>query len=140
MENIQSFRVSPNVYLGHEYNSYKNKLFAHSISHPAQYLQLREDVERQLKTILVQQFYDVIFEALTEGNGENGNALITGFGLNETLRPHFPPQKVSEIALSGSATLDKFMDTLVEILLPINYNKIVENTLATQAVAEVLRG
>lgn len=137
----QSFRVDPNVYLGHKYNSYKDKLFAFSVAQPSNYLKLREQITTALKTDLIDVVYKLVFNALTQGTiVTNGNTqfLVSGNGLDGSLAPNFPPQKVGEIALSASATFDKLMDEVVELIIPISFNKVVEKSLDLGARASIV--
>jgi hypothetical protein len=112
-----NFRINPSNYLGNDHQQYQNDMYAIALSQPEKYFRLRRQVLQRLKTDAIGDVYTKFYDFLVEGDIGGTNAL-------EGNKPCYPKQKVSELALSAANTLDKILDHIIEIVLPIDYKDI----------------
>lgn len=121
------FRIPVNDYLGHEYSAFRDRLFAMAISNPSSYFSMREAIVKDVKSEAVKNLYNVIYDTMTVGRVGNRN--INQGGINFDFKPHVPPQKVNEISLGAAKTLDKILDDILDIIIPIDYHSIASKRL-----------
>ena len=132
-----SFQVNPNDFLGQLYSDHCSKCYSLALSDPKTFYNVRSNVTRNLKREIVKDFYDKIFLVLSTGNtvgttsvykNETGG-VPSGFNAAE-YKVAYPTQKINEIALSFSSTLDKMLDEIASIILPDKINRVVEDKLS----------
>ena len=128
MADFDKYSVKPSNYLGMEYASYKNDLYALAISKPSEYFKLRKNVIQSVKTDAVGNIYTTFRNILSEGKSLNGTPLIiTSDGTQ--YKPQYMNQDIGIIALKAAQTLDKILDEVIEIILPQNFKDLaVERT------------
>jgi hypothetical protein len=124
MENM-NFKVEPSNYLGHDFQCYCNEVYALALSHPEKYFEMRKNVLNKLKKDEMIKVYDLFYDLLVDGT------ITTGVGINATtsnvvndFKPSYPKQKVAQIALSASSTLENILNEVIEIILPIDFKNI----------------
>jgi transcription termination factor Rho len=120
-EKYTNFRVNASQYLGLSYQEYCNDLYAMAISNPEAYFKMRKEVLKAVKQDAIGKMYDVFYDILVNGTVNNAHVLNNG---TDDLEPQYPEQKVSEIALSASNTLDNILNRVIELILPIDYKDI----------------
>ena len=125
------FKVSPNNFLGHDYEDFLSKMYALALSKPNDYFLLRAEVVQKVKRAAVGKLYDTFFNALTEGNDERGNTLFPGLN---SIKPKYPEQKVNDFCLSAAATLDEILNDLVNIIMPDKINEILGDKIGKNKV------
>ena len=135
------FRIDPNAYLGHNYASFRDKLFSLAIADPKKYFAIREEVVRKTKQNAVKQLYETIFDVMDQGTVD-GNPIVTVPGLPAgfVFSPKVPPQKINEVSLSAAKTLDKILDDILEIVVPLDYKSIAAKRLAVTGEASAMSG
>lgn len=123
-------QINPNVYLGLEYNNYKSQVFAVALSAPTDYFKAKQVVNDTLKKNIIQGIYTTIYNALDELKDPDGDKILrTQPAPLSTISPKYPNQKIQQLALDASASIEKIMDEVVEILFPSDYNEILATKL-----------
>jgi hypothetical protein len=118
--NQDNFRVDPNNYLGHQYESYLSKMYTLALSRPTDYLALRETVREKVKRAAVETIYKEYYSILTQGKLASGASV---YGSTQ-YTPAYPQQKVNDFCLSAAASLNEILDDLCEIIIPDKMNEI----------------
>ena len=126
--NTTNFAVDPSNYLGHNYSSFKNGLYKLALTNPSAYYDLREKVLQSVKKDAINEIYKTVFNLLSEGKDKNGNVL---FSILSQPKVSYPSQKINEVSLGFSATLDEMVQEIVELLIPVDFNTIVNKKLAS---------
>ena len=122
------FRIPVNDYLGHNYNAFRDRLFAMAISNPSDYFKMREAIVKDVKTKAVKDLYNVLYDTLTEGTTGGGRSVDKG-GVSFEFKPALPPQSANELCLGAAKTLDKILDDVLDIIIPIDYHSIASKRL-----------
>lgn len=130
MADFQSFKVDTTNYLGIGYKKYCDKMYGMAISKPADYMKLREEVLEKVKTEAIKNIYETIYYTLSEGKLTSGGAALSAGG-NTLPAPAYPKQKINDISLAAAETLDNILDTVIEIILPLDY-KVLANARLTE--------
>jgi hypothetical protein len=133
-DNYSDLRINPNAHLGLLYNTYKNRVYKLALTKPEQYYSLREDVEKALQTDAIKAMYDTIFYALKDGKGVNGTT-----SLNLPCPPNVPVSRINQICIDACETLNNIItNEVLELLLPIDYNQIMQSRLQDKGKATVM--
>ena len=125
-----SFQVNPNNYLSNDYNDHCAKCYSLALSDPRTFYNARSAVTKNLKRDIVKAFYDKIYSTLSTGYTSAGNSVYGNILAPGDYPVNYPTQKINEIALSFSATLDKMLDDIASIVLPDKINRVVDDKLA----------
>ena len=142
-----SFKVNVNNYLGHEYNEFKNDLYRLALTNPDKYFEIRKNLLRKIEYDAVGGLYNSFYSALVDGVAQDGSPLIPigqssgglfGGSSSTNTRPSLPQQKVNQFCLDASATLNEIIQELVEMLMPIDYNTLMNKRLANIGNAKTL--
>ena len=118
--NQDNFKVDPNNYLGHQYESYLSKMYTLALSKPTEYLALRETVREKVKRAAVETIYKEYYSILTKGELVNQTSIYGSVRYT----PAYPQQKVNDFCLSAAASLNEILDDLCEIIIPDKMNEI----------------
>ena len=129
----------PNDVLGLQYTKYKSSLYSESLSKPSSYFKLKQELEDKLKENLVSNIYKVVYELLRYGviSGDH----VCGFlddARNNPRIPGVPSSKVNELSLSITATMNDFIDSVINLLMPPSFLQLAENKLTIKSEASVL--
>jgi hypothetical protein len=127
-------KVDVNNFLGHNYSAYKSKIYALAISKPSVYFKMRESVIQKVKTNAVQQLYDTFFFILRDGTDARQNNVVNDG--DTTYAPSMPLNSINNFCLSASATLDEICEECVNMILPIDFNTIMNRKLVQTGMAE----
>ena len=131
-----NFKIDPNQWLGHEYESYLNKIKAFSLVDPKGYLMLMDETERKIKRDVVKNLYEVMFNILQLGIDSNGRPLFIID--NKPLNPKYMLQETNEFILSASQTIDNFLKHLLDLVLPERYTQLTEKSLGKLGNANIM--
>lgn len=140
------FRIDANAYLGHNYSSFRDKLFSLAIANPSQYFKIREEVVKKVKETAVKNLYETIYDVMNDGtiatlNVGAKNPIVTVVpAATFDFKPQVPPQKINEVSLSIAKTLDKCLDSVLETIIPIDYHSIAAKRLAVTGEAAAMAG
>ncbi len=130
-----SFNINPSNYLGFENKIYKNALYKLAISKPSEFFTLRENVEKSIKVKIIKDMYDNIRTLLSEGRiGNSQIIMIDGYNVP----PNFPDQKIVEINLGLAETLETALDEIINILIPLDFQSILQSKLTSQGNASIV--
>ncbi len=137
-----AFRVDPSNYLGIQSNAFRNRLYKIALSRPSYYFELRERVEKKVKEDCIRNLYAQIYFLLSEGAlandaGNKGEQIVTDEN-GVPLPPNFPSQKINEITLGLSKTLENALDEVIDFILPIDFQKILTSKLTSQGNAGII--
>lgn len=130
-----SLRLNPTEFLGLDFNKYKSQILKLAITSPADYYQLRSDLEENLQFNAINALYDTIFFALTKGTDKNGQPFST---VNMPCEPHYPQQKINDLTIGACEALDKMIKEVIEILLPGNYDDVMSSRLMDKGSAKLM--
>lgn len=119
-----TFKVAPQNYLGISWNRYRSDLYALALAKPSVYAKIRQTVLDKVKNDAINDMYETLFNVLNEGRVGTSEFLIRD-GTNPALKPSYPEQKINEFCLSACKTLEQIVDDAIEILLPLDINKII---------------
>ena len=87
-----------------------------------------EKVLQSVQKDAINEIYKTVFNLLSEGKDKNGNVL---FSILSQPKVSYPSQKINEVSLGFSATLDEMVQEIVELLIPVDFNTIVNKKLAS---------
>jgi hypothetical protein len=122
-----TFKVNSLNYLGINHQRYKSDLYALALAKPAVYAKIRQDVLDKVKNEAINTMYDTLFDVLNEGKVGGTNIIRDGAKI---YLPSYPEQEINSYCLSACKTLEQIVDECVEILIPIDYNKILNSKYA----------
>ena len=128
--NQDNFKVDPNNYLGHQYESYLSKMYTLALSKPTEYLALRETVREKVKRAAVETIYKEYYSILTKGELANQTSIYGSVRYT----PAYPQQKVNDFCLSAAASLNEILDDLCEIIIPDKMNEIMGDKIGKNKV------
>ena len=129
----QSYRINTANYLGIQHSTFKNKLMELALTKPSDYFDLREKVLEKVKTDAIADLYNTIFNTMTDGKDLKGGSIAAGATAEAILKPSYPHQEVTEIALAAAKTMDKIIDDVIEIILPIDYTELAKQRIARKS-------
>lgn len=131
-----NFKVDVNNYLGNQYNTFKTELYRVALTQPELYFKLRKNLLERVSYGAIGKLYDTFFQALSNGVDSDGRPLFVIDGKN--IPPSFPNQKINQFSLDASVTLNEIIEELVEILMPIDFNQLMNKRLASVGNAKTL--
>jgi len=115
--------IDPNVYLGNDYNTWKNLVNSCALSKTDSYFAMKTEVSNTLKKAMVRNIFNVIKNALREGRTIDGTTLFTLAPLKDQA-VNYPPQLIEKEALDASKTIDTLLDSIVSIIFPKEIDEI----------------
>ena len=142
-----NFKIDPANYLGLEYNSFRTKLYKLALTNTEKYFEIRENLIKKIELDAIGGLYDSFHNALTKGVANDGSPLfpigsnsggLFGGSSAVNVSPGYPSQKVAELCLNASATLNELIEHIVSILMPSDYTQIMNKTLAEIGNAKTL--
>jgi len=125
MAGTTNFKVDASDYLGLQHDEFKNDLLGLSYSKPSDYIKLRKEVIKSLKTDFTNDIYTTFYNMLVDGTNKAGVNVDRGnifqqFA-NTPFAPHVPKQVVSEIALGIAKEFDAKINKIVdEYIIPVD--------------------
>lgn len=136
MSDSQNFKVDTSNFLGLKYNEYRNKMYALAISKPSDFFALREKVLDEVKTKAIGNLYETIYNVLSDGKVTT-TQITTASGVSLP-SPSYPKQKINEISLSAAETLDRILDEVINIILPLDYKSLASARLTQKGEAGLM--
>ena len=127
MSAIDRFEINTSNYLGLDYSTYKNDLYALALSKPSDYFVLRKNTLKIVKEQAIANIYKSFYNLLLKGQDIDGND-IPDLG-----SPGFPAQEVSKIALQASKSLDNMLEKIIQIILPLDFKELATKRLEEQS-------
>ena len=124
----QNFQVDTSDYLGFKYEEYLNNLMAVAMSKPSDYYKIRADTLKELKQVVIKTVYDTYYGLLTTGK-------VNGVSPLGDLVPNYPQQKASQFSLAASKTINKILNSALEIILPANHLDVAKMKLSQKGEA-----
>jgi hypothetical protein len=126
--------IEPDNYLGNSYNDYREQIFSLALADPKVYFSQKRKITQDPKRDAIQNLYETISKALLEGKTRTGNSIYNATNNNAgidfgTLKPDYPKQKVNQLCLDASATLDSILNEVVDIIMPDKFNEVLETKL-----------
>jgi hypothetical protein len=91
------------------------------------YAKIRQDVLDKVKNKAINNMYDTFFDVLNEGTVDKAPIIADG---SKIYKPAYPEQEINSFCLSACKTLESIVDECIEILIPIDYNKILNSKYA----------
>ena len=131
-----NFKVDVNNYLGNQYNTFKTELYRIALTNPELYFKIRKNLLEKVSYGAIGKLYDTFFQALSNGLDSDGRPLFVIDGKN--IPPSYPNQKINQFSLDASVTLNEIIEELVEILMPIDFNTLMNKKLASVGNAKTL--
>jgi hypothetical protein len=130
-----SYRVSPLNYLGVENSDFRSKLYEIAISQPSNYFKLINLVKQRVKNDAIKSLYTSLFNVLSDGKDVTGQIQLLQVG-SESLKPSLPQQQINTFCLSAVKTLEEIVDEAIDLILPIDINRIMSSKLSQIGAAE----
>ena len=121
------FAIDTSDFLGINYDSYKNDLYAMALSTPADYMKLRKETLSVVKNQCIKDIYTQFYNLLSKGEDLNGTQI------GSLPAPGYPAQMVSKFALKAARTLDSILEEAIEIILPLNFKELSTKRLEDQS-------
>ena len=131
--------MEPNDYLGQDYADFVNKMLSLTLTDPNTYFKAKGNATQNIKREVVRNFYKNIYSILTtaeltNANGGKSNVYAPKTGnapiMNFDYQVSYPKQKIVDIGLSFSATIDKMLDEIISIMFPHENNKVLLDKLS----------
>ena len=136
MSAASSFDVDPNNFLGLDAKTFKNTLYRIALSKPNTYFKIRQDVETKLKKQVIANMYQNIKTMLSEGVIDGQQVIFDENG--NPLRPNMPEQVIVNHNLGLARTLNEALDSIIEELLPLDFERILKGKLIGQGNASIV--
>ena len=119
--------------LGVQFNNYKSKVYAKSITNPSAYFEARDRMETLLKKSMVTAMYDAIYNLLRYG-------IIIDEGTEievclDKLSPFYPSNLVNDEAMKVSSLMNTIIDDIISIIHPADYESIAADKMKIKARA-----
>ena len=131
-----NFKVNVNNYLANDYNSFKTELYRTALVNPELYFKLRKNLLEKVSYGAIGRLYDAFFNALSNGVDADGRPLFVIDGKN--IPPSYPNQKINQFCLDASVTLNEIINEMVEILMPVDFNQLMNKRLASVGNSKTL--
>ena len=119
--------------LGVQFNTYKSKVYAKSITNPSAYFEARDKMETLLKKTMVTAIYDTIYNLLRYGIILDGTTEVAV--CIDNLQPMYPSNLVNDEALKVSAMMNTIIDDIISIIHPSDYESIAADKMKIKARA-----
>ena len=123
------FFLDTSNYLSYDYESYRNSMYALSLSQPSRYFEIRKQVLEQVRNDYIKNIYTVFYNLLALGKDKDGNDLP---GLTDP-RPGYPKQLVSQYSLKCARTVEQMLAGALEIILPVDFKDLATKRLQDQS-------
>ena len=136
MSASSNFDVDPNNFLGLDAKTFKNTLYRIALSKPNTYFKIRQDVESKLKKQVIANMYKNIKTMLSEGVIDGQQVIFDENG--NPLRPNMPEQVIVNHNLGLARTLNEALDSIIEELLPLDFERILKGKLIGQGNASIV--
>ena len=130
----EAIRRNPNDVLGIQFNQYKNQVYSASITDPATYFKIRNEMEVLLKKVLVTDMFNTIYDLLRYGIITDKAGLETKVCIAGAV-PYYPSNLVNDEAQKITATFNEIIDDVIKILMPADYEDIAKDKLRIKARA-----
>jgi len=121
------FQIDTSDFLGLNYESYKNDLYALALATPSEYMKLRKETLAVVKNQCIKDIYTQFYNLLSKGEDLNG------VKIGNLPAPGYPAQMVSKFALKSARTLDTILEEAIEIILPLNFKELSTKRLEDQS-------
>jgi hypothetical protein len=136
MAEFTDLKLDPNSHLGLKYNVFKNRVYKMALTDPESYYTLREEVEASIQTDAISALYTTIYNALKDGTKIDGSNLGTTVALPT---PNVPVARINQICIDSCETLNQIItEHVLDLLLPIDYSKLMSSRLQDKGRASVL--
>ena len=144
---LGTHKVDVNNYLGNQYNQFKNDLYRLALTNPERYFEVRKNLLKKVEYDAIGNLYDSFYNALIYGKAMDGSDLfpigqtsggILSSGVGANIPPRLPEYRVNEFTLNAAATLQDIVNELVEMLMPIDYNTLMNKRLGQLGNAKTL--
>jgi len=123
----ERFQIDTSDFLGLNYESYKNDLYALALATPSEYMKLRKETLAVVKNQCIKDIYTQFYNLLSKGEDLNG------VKIGNLPPPGYPAQMVSKFALKAARTLDTILEEAIEIILPLNFKELSTKRLEDQS-------
>lgn len=147
----RSYGVDPLRESGLLKNQSNNTMYAIALALPADYKQLRTQLEIDITHELVKLLYQTVFAALRDGHKPNGNGLVNltnipaqfkvGSLVGNFFNPNIPESEVNEIAYEcATALIHLLQDKVVDRIMPVNLSSIANEKIAARTTMKIAAG
>ena len=121
------FQIDTSDFIGLNYESYKNDLYALALSTPSDYMKLRKETLAIVKNQCIKDIYTQFYNLLSKGTDLND------VQISSLPPPGYPAQMVSKFALKCARTMDSILEGAIEIILPLNFKELSTKRLEDQS-------
>ena len=127
-----NFQIDPLSVCGISHTSYLTSLRESALQKPGEYFKLRNIVHSYLKETSLSSLYLMLFNILTTGKN-NQNDAIGGVLGNPPFIVAYPSNKINSIVLEIINNLSADLDRVLEIVVPIDINKLADSNFMLQS-------
>jgi hypothetical protein len=131
-EQAQNYKVDPDNYMGFQHDEYKTKCYSLALSDPTKYYELRSTVFTAIKRNALKNLYKTFYDILSTGELDGADIIKNIV----KVAPNYPNQKASKFALDACATLMPVIESVIEILLPIEGTETAQKRMAEVALGK----
>ena len=117
-----NFKLDTDDVLGFKYEAYVAQVRGLALSQPASYFELRREVMKTVRAQAVGDLYKTFFNVLHDGRSLTG-ATIGKLGSGDYI-PCYPQQKINDLAISAANDMAGWIDKVVDIILPDDFEKL----------------
>lgn len=126
------FYVNSKNALGLEFQAYLQNIRSLSLQQPGKYFKLRSDLDNHLKGRVIEELYNILFAALCQGTDPSNNPIGQILGTPGFV-PSYPSNLINQRIMGILNGLTREIDSVIEIILPMNLNALSESNYALQA-------
>jgi hypothetical protein len=127
-----------NQELGHDYEDYCANMYAVALSDPGTYYKMKALVKKKISREVVKTLHDTITGALTTDLlFANSNIAPTAFPLVAQAKVSYPYEKSRKLALDISSSLDEYLNEVVAIIMPDDFDDVASKRILKKAKASI---
>ena len=115
------FRLNVDDFLGYSYQEYRDTMYGIALSTPSDYTKIRREVMTAVKKDAVKDIYTTFYNILSLGTDKTNGTSIIKPASGPPLKPGYPEQKIADLSLKASRTLDALLNEVIQIILPANF-------------------
>ena len=141
LQNI--FELNTEDVLGSKFRAFTSRIKGLSLTNSSEYFAARASLSKSVCDDIVSNLYKTVFKALTLGNKVDGTPLyrgtvVIGGDSGVAIIPGFPSQKSNIIAMRLCEMLESELQEILNILMPISFSTVAEQSLNFQPRANLL--
>ena len=127
-------KIDPSQALAIKHRVYLANIKSKALQQPSIYFSMRMKVLEEIEQKMCERTYEMFYDLLKNGKLETKAISVVDGATNFTLPPpEVPVQKINEIALQVANNISLALEDAINIILPENFDKIVESKMSLKS-------